>query len=620
MRRRNLGDNRSSLLEVDEDDENGAASKQRKQKRKICQGVLALIAITFVSLFVLPINETFRRKDLVNLNPSAGPVELKEGNTDETIEGNINNNILVIDKIPRELSTLAPTFEQINQLRNKLNDIAINNLAPKVQNKPKSKLRDLLESFRTNVEERRAELEDQPDYNHPQYNKELERLSQDLEQIRDIPLKESIKLFVRPGHRRRVTDLIGGKPLNPQDSRQVIVEKTTTFVLNPTGADTRDYSLKPIQIRQDISVEAICDIPCIKCTNNCDSSGGEELTMENQIIRLEGLRPYSIAGSTRLDTFVPVPYFSWHDFGIMRPITGTALEDRTLLAAAFISNCQFEKRNNMVSFLISEFGSDRVHSFGGCVNNKIEEKPKGPNAKLDQLQQYKFSLAFENSETKDYVTEKFFGSLAAGSVPLYIGAPNIKFFAPDTTDYPYESDAVIRTKDFSDDPKQISKVLRALDSDLDLYKQLMTWKYNGYGDDYKALVDFSDVHSSCRSCIFIADEKRRRIGSNQYDIKMVKLDKPNYSTYLYVRERGTYGFTQIGFPQRPSKIIELVQAVLNRLSRRRINLWKDNDDKRPLKHLNRVYAIYTIAGRRPVLSDEDVQVLSANAEIEVIFV
>lgn len=33
------------------------------------------------------------------------------------------------------------------------------------------------------------------------------------------------------------------------------------------------------------------------------------------------------------------------------------------------------------------------------------------------IPKYKFTFAFENSETDDYVTEKLFGPLAAGSVP-----------------------------------------------------------------------------------------------------------------------------------------------------------------------------------------------------------
>lgn len=40
--------------------------------------------------------------------------------------------------------------------------------------------------------------------------------------------------------------------------------------------------------------------------------------------------------------------------------------------------------------------------------------------KVEALKHYKFSLAFENSNEEDYVTEKFFQSLVAGIYPDYI--------------------------------------------------------------------------------------------------------------------------------------------------------------------------------------------------------
>lgn len=39
-------------------------------------------------------------------------------------------------------------------------------------------------------------------------------------------------------------------------------------------------------------------------------------------------------------------------------------------------------------------------------------------------------IAFENAISKDYVTEKFFNPLVIGSVPVYLGAPNIEDFIP----------------------------------------------------------------------------------------------------------------------------------------------------------------------------------------------
>jgi hypothetical protein len=45
---------------------------------------------------------------------------------------------------------------------------------------------------------------------------------------------------------------------------------------------------------------------------------------------------------------------------------------------------------------------------------------------------YKFALCFENIEFPGYVTEKVIDCLAAGIVPIYWGAPNIREYLPDT--------------------------------------------------------------------------------------------------------------------------------------------------------------------------------------------
>jgi hypothetical protein len=40
--------------------------------------------------------------------------------------------------------------------------------------------------------------------------------------------------------------------------------------------------------------------------------------------------------------------------------------------------------------------------------------------KRNIIESYKFTFSFENSETEDYVTEKMFGPLEAGSIPSMI--------------------------------------------------------------------------------------------------------------------------------------------------------------------------------------------------------
>ena len=50
--------------------------------------------------------------------------------------------------------------------------------------------------------------------------------------------------------------------------------------------------------------------------------------------------------------------------------------------------------------------------------------------KMNVLRRYKFYLAFENSMVEDYVSEKMFEGLIAGSVPIYRGSQDIGQFLP----------------------------------------------------------------------------------------------------------------------------------------------------------------------------------------------
>lgn len=63
-------------------------------------------------------------------------------------------------------------------------------------------------------------------------------------------------------------------------------------------------------------------------------------------------------------------------------------------------------------------------------------------SKLETLSKYRFSLCFENMPMDGYVTEKIFDCLYAGTVPIYLGAPNIDSLLP--------KDSYIDMRDFSD--------------------------------------------------------------------------------------------------------------------------------------------------------------------------
>jgi hypothetical protein len=57
-------------------------------------------------------------------------------------------------------------------------------------------------------------------------------------------------------------------------------------------------------------------------------------------------------------------------------------------------------------------------------------RPRECEDKVRTTSQYKFALCFENVTYPGYVTEKIFDCIAAGSIPVYLGAPDIGGFVP----------------------------------------------------------------------------------------------------------------------------------------------------------------------------------------------
>jgi len=51
--------------------------------------------------------------------------------------------------------------------------------------------------------------------------------------------------------------------------------------------------------------------------------------------------------------------------------------------------------------------------------------------KREALSRYRFAICFENTRFAGYVTEKVFDALAAGCIPVYLGAPDIEQYVPE---------------------------------------------------------------------------------------------------------------------------------------------------------------------------------------------
>jgi hypothetical protein len=137
-----------------------------------------------------------------------------------------------------------------------------------------------------------------------------------------------------------------------------------------------------------------------------------------------------------------------------------------------------------------------IDSYGRLFNNKKLENDTGGDAKLKLYATYKFVIAFENSCTEDYVTEKFYDPILAGAVPVYLGAPNINEFAPAMGSF-------IDTRDF-ESPKELASFLITACKDEALYRTFFEWKEKAYLPSFEQKMKAVAVHPFVRLCSIIS--------------------------------------------------------------------------------------------------------------------
>ena len=106
--------------------------------------------------------------------------------------------------------------------------------------------------------------------------------------------------------------------------------------------------------------------------------------------------------------------------------------------------------------------------------------------------EYKFYLAFENSNCRDYITEKFYvNGLKNDILPVVMGARKEDY----VRSAPQKS--FIHVDDF-DSPEDLAKYLQELDRNDDLYNEYFQWKGTG---------EMINTKFFCRLCSMLHDPK-----------------------------------------------------------------------------------------------------------------
>jgi hypothetical protein len=139
------------------------------------------------------------------------------------------------------------------------------------------------------------------------------------------------------------------------------------------------------------------------------------------------------------------------------------LNTKDKFCAFVVSNCDASSR---ITFFERLSKYKKVDSYGKCLKNTDETIPKGSGRDyLDFIGRHKFTICFENSKSKYYLTEKLRNAWLAGTIPIYYGSEMAPVWL-NSKSFLYLSDDSNETMD-----KLIEKIID-LDSDDNKYKDM----------------------------------------------------------------------------------------------------------------------------------------------------
>jgi hypothetical protein len=178
----------------------------------------------------------------------------------------------------------------------------------------------------------------------------------------------------------------------------------------------------------------------------------------------------------------PVTYFDIKSYLpdlLSRPVVNFEDKLNNSNLVWILSNCNaFNGRQKYIAKLM-KLGV-KIDSYGKCLRNAFNQLTKKRlENNIEMYSKYKFVFAIENSNCKDYVTEKLVHVIASGSIPIVAGRddkPNYLKFLP--------NNSFINIYDFKSINEFIFKI-ESIASNRTEYEQYMKFKFkHNYTSDY----------------------------------------------------------------------------------------------------------------------------------------
>nr|XP_046912784.1 glycoprotein 3-alpha-L-fucosyltransferase A-like [Dermatophagoides farinae] len=210
----------------------------------------------------------------------------------------------------------------------------------------------------------------------------------------------------------------------------------------------------------------------------------------------------------RHDSDIVAPYakFFAYNNNNFKHQTKNYAKGKTKKVAWFVSNCGAKNKRLEYARELSRYID--VDIYGSCGQHKCPRMQA--NECFDMLnKQYKFYLAFENSNCRDYITEKFFLNGLGENRPDFNIIPIVMGAHPNDYHRSSPPNSYIHVDDF-ESPLQLAKYLQRLDENDDEYNRYFEWKQQGI---------FINTYFWCRLCTLLHanDNEQHRKPIDSYE-------------------------------------------------------------------------------------------------------
>ncbi|XP_064634590.1 glycoprotein 3-alpha-L-fucosyltransferase A-like isoform X2 [Lineus longissimus] len=194
----------------------------------------------------------------------------------------------------------------------------------------------------------------------------------------------------------------------------------------------------------------------------------------------------------RRDSVIVAPYekFVPYTAGVTeKPQQKNYASGKTKMVAWLVSNCAAKSNRGKVAQELSRYV--RVDIYGRCGHYTCRKGEAKCFELLDK--DYKFYLSFENSNCRDYITEKFYlNGMQHDIIPIVFGATRADY------ERSVPKHSFIHVDDFKD-LRQLASYLKMLDKNDTLYNDYFKWKGTGR---------FINTFFFCRLCAMLWDQTR----------------------------------------------------------------------------------------------------------------